>query len=223
MREERHESIGWKCALGVVLFCPEGDSITPPQVALDWIINEYRSVGEIKQQKKVIVYLIDQRVGHLGIFVGSKVAQKEHEEIIKNIDLINKLPPGLYEMVIVYKGKKEGVSDYDARFEPRDIRDLMALNEGKAEIKRETADFVRAKAVSEVNGRLYDTDISPWVSMFINQEMADFLKDIHPLRVNKYVFSDRLNPSMLSFKYARAFAEKNSWPVSKDNLYTVME
>ncbi len=207
----------------LVLFCSEGDNITPPQQALDWIIKEYRSVDEIKKQKRVIVYMIDQRVGHLGIFVGTKTGKKEHREIIKNIDLINRLSPGLYEMIIIDKGKKEGISDYDTRFEPRDIADIAALNEGREEIREETADFSRAKYVSEMNSMFYNTFISPWVAMFVNEDIADFLKDLHPLRVSKYVFSDWLNPFMLSFKYARGLVEENRWPVSKDNPYAVME
>ena len=104
----------------MVLFASEGDNITPPQQALDWIIKEYSSVKEIKSLGKVIIYMIHPNVGHLGIFVGSKIAQKEHNEIIKSIDIIDALPPGLYEMIIVDKGEKEGVSDYDVRFDERD-------------------------------------------------------------------------------------------------------
>jgi len=37
-------------------------------------------------------------------------------EIIKSIAIIDALPPGLYEMIIVNKGKKEGMSNYDVSF-----------------------------------------------------------------------------------------------------------
>ena len=40
-----------------------------------------------------------RRVGHLGIFVSAGVAKKEHGEFSSNIDLIDTLPPGLYEAV----------------------------------------------------------------------------------------------------------------------------
>ncbi len=38
-----------------------------------------------------------ETVGHLGIFVSGGVAKKEHNEFSSNIDLIDMLPPGLYE------------------------------------------------------------------------------------------------------------------------------
>jgi pimeloyl-ACP methyl ester carboxylesterase len=207
----------------MILFASEGDNITPPQQALDWIIKEYVSVEEIKQQGKVIIYLLHPQVGHLGIFVGSKIAQKEHNEIIKSIDIIEALPPGLYEMIIVDKGKKEGVSDYDVRFVERDMKDLMALNEGKEKMKEEDADFNRVAAVSEMNDGLYNTFVSPWVKMFSTESSAEILKQLHPLRVNKYIFSDMVNPFMLIFKTLAPVVKKNRSPVFPDNPFLFLE
>lgn len=207
----------------LLLFASEGDNITPPQQALDWIIKEYGSTKEIKRQGKVIIYMIHPHVGHLGIFVGSKIAQKEHNEIIKSIDIIDALQPGLYEMVIVDKGKKEGVSDYDVRFDAREIKDLIALNNGKQEMKEEDADFRRVAAVSEINDRLYNTYVSPWVKMFSTETSADILKQLHPLRVNKYIFSDRVNPFMPIFKTLAPLVKKNRSPVSPDNPFLSIE
>jgi len=201
----------------LLLFASEGDNITPPQQALDWIIKEYGSTKEIKRLGKVIIYMIHPNVGHLGIFVGSKIAQKEHKEIISSIDVIDKLPPGLYEMIIVEKGKKEGVSDYDVRFDARDIKDLLALNEGRREMKEEDADFSRVAAVSEINDQYYNTYVSPWVRMLSTETSADILKQVHPLRVNKYIFSDTVNPFMLMFKTLAPVVKKNRRPVSPDN------
>jgi Protein of unknown function (DUF3141) len=36
-------------------------------------------------------------IGHLGIFVSGKVAKKEHEEFALNMNLIDVMPPGLYD------------------------------------------------------------------------------------------------------------------------------
>ncbi len=44
-----------------------------------------------------------ETVGHLGIFVSGGVAKKEHGEFSSNIDLIDALPPGLYEAVFEAK------------------------------------------------------------------------------------------------------------------------
>jgi pimeloyl-ACP methyl ester carboxylesterase len=207
----------------MILFASEGDNITPPQQALDWIIKVYGSVEEIKKLNKVIIYMLHPDVGHLGIFVGSKAAKKEHMEIIKSIDIIEALAPGLYEMIIVDKGKKEGVSDYDVRFVERGIKDLMALNEGKEEMKAEDADFSRVATISEMNDRLYNTFVSPFVKMFSTETSAEIMKQLHPLRVNKYIFSDSINPFMLVFKTLSPVVKKNRSPVSPDNPFSVLE
>mgnify|MGYP001260823812 CR=1 FL=1 len=203
----------------IVLFASEGDHITPPQEALDWIIREYGSVKEIKRLKKVIVYMIHPQVGHLGIFVGSAAAQKEHKEIIGNLDIIKALSPGLYEMIIADKGKNEGITDYDVRFEERDIKDLLAMNEGKKEMAKEDTDFSRVAAVSEINDRIYNTFFSPWVKMLFNETTSEIIKQIHPLRVNKYVFSDRINPLMLPFRFLAPLVQKHRKPAGAGNVF----
>ncbi|MGC8495541.1 MAG: DUF3141 domain-containing protein, partial [Syntrophobacteraceae bacterium] len=207
----------------LLLFASRGDNITPPQQALDWIIKEYSSAEEIKRQGKVIIYLLHPDVGHLGIFVGSRVARKEHNEIIKSIEVINALPPGLYEMIIIEKGKEEGVSNYDVRFDERDMKDLMALNEDAGEMLEEDADFRRVAAVSEMNDAIYNTFFSPWVKMFSNGATAEIIKQLHPLRVNKYIFSERINPLMLPFRFLAPMVQKDRKPVQPDNVFLELQ
>ncbi len=207
----------------MILFASEGDNITPPQQALDWIIKAYRTTDEIRRAGRVIVYMLHPTVGHLGIFVGAKTAQKEHMEIIRSIDMVEALPPGLFEMEIVDKGKKEGLSDYDVRFVERDISDLMALNEDKTEMAEEDADFARVAAVSEINDRLYNTFVGPWVRTFATESSAAFLKQIHPLRVSKYVFADTVNPFMTVFAALAPAVKHNRRPASADNYFSALE
>ena len=87
----------------IVVFCSKGDNITPPQQALGWILDLYDDVDEIRSYGQTIVYTIHESVGHLGIFVSGGVARKEHGEFASNIDLIDVLPPGLYEAVFEAK------------------------------------------------------------------------------------------------------------------------
>ena len=87
----------------IVVFCSKGDNITPPQQALGWILDLYQDVDEIRSYGQTIVYTIHETVGHLGIFVSGGVARKEHGEFSSNIDLIDVLPPGLYEAVFEAK------------------------------------------------------------------------------------------------------------------------
>ena len=89
----------------IVVFCSKGDNVTPPQQALGWILDLYEDVDEIRSYGQTIVYTIHETVGHLGIFVSGGVAKKEHGEFSSNIDLIDTLPPGLYEAM--FEGKTE--------------------------------------------------------------------------------------------------------------------
>src|SRR5712675_1821814 len=87
----------------IVVFCSKGDNVTPPQQALGWILDLYDSVDEMRSFGQTIVYAIHQTVGHLGIFVSGGVAKKEYSEFSSNIDMIDTLPPGLYEAVFESK------------------------------------------------------------------------------------------------------------------------
>ena len=62
----------------IIVFASHGDNITPPQQALDWIADLYQGVDEIRVRGQRIIYTIHENVGHLGIFVSSEVAGKEH-------------------------------------------------------------------------------------------------------------------------------------------------
>ena len=55
---------------------------------------------EIVANGQTIVYTLHHSIGHLGIFVSGKVATKEHGEFVSCMELIDVLPPGLYEAVI---------------------------------------------------------------------------------------------------------------------------
>jgi len=69
----------------IVIFCSKGDNITPPAQALGWILDLYEDVDEIRSYGQTIIYTVHESVGHLGIFVSSSVARKEHDEFSSNI------------------------------------------------------------------------------------------------------------------------------------------
>jgi pimeloyl-ACP methyl ester carboxylesterase len=115
----------------IVVFCSKGDNITPPQQALDWILDLYDDVDEIRSFGQTIVYTVHETVGHLGIFVSGGVAKKEHNEFSSNIDLIDMLPPGLYEATFERKSgdtsNPDLVSgDWVMRCEARTLDDIRA-------------------------------------------------------------------------------------------------
>ena len=91
----------------IVVFCSEGDNVTPPQQALGWILDLYQDVDEIRAYGQTIIYTIHDKIGHLGIFVSGGVARKQHDEFSSNIDLIDTLPPGLYEAIFEAKTDRD--------------------------------------------------------------------------------------------------------------------
>lgn len=174
----------------LVIFASGGDNISPPHQALNWIPAIYPTTRDLKKAGQRIVYLINPHVGHLGIFVSAGVAKLEHRAIIESLDDIERLKPGLYEMKIV---SPTGDPDcrrpqYSVRFEPRKVEDI------RFEYPR--VEFERARDVSEWNEAVYKTFVSPWVRAAANPLAALAQKWLHPMRVSRYVFSERVNPWM---------------------------
>jgi hypothetical protein len=98
--------------------------------------------------KRCIFYNIDPKVGHLAIFVGTKVAAKNHAEFTNNMELIDAMPPGLYEIVITEKPGTEASSqgetgDFDLAIEERGLDDIRALGCNSLEDEREFAAVAR--------------------------------------------------------------------------------
>ena len=202
----------------VVVFASSGDNITPPQQALNWIVKVYGSVEEIRRQQQVIVYLVHEEIGHLGIFVSGKVARKEHKAIIDSIDLIEYLPPGLYEMVIEEQDTRLGITDYRIRFQERRIQDILALDDG---LQDEDA-FETVAAVSQAGDLAYRTFLRPLIQFWSTELSAEILRQLHPLRVSRYIFSDR-NPSVWPLKALTPMIKKQRRPVTPDNPFLALE
>lgn len=202
----------------VLVFTSKGDNISPPQQALDWITKVYGSVDEIKRQQKVLIYMVHPKIGHLGIFVASSVGKKEHKEIIGDIDMIEYLPPGLYEMIIEDRGEKFGMPDYKVRFEERTLKDIMSLG---TDVKSEKA-FMTVAKISRLNDNFYETFIGPWVRMWTTEFSAEMLRQLHPLRMQRYMFSD-LNPFLFPVKVMAQIVRENRHPVSDDNPFLAMQ
>ncbi|MEW5722245.1 MAG: DUF3141 domain-containing protein [Thermodesulfobacteriota bacterium] len=198
----------------LVLFASSGDNITPPQQALNWIAKVYGSVEEIKRQGQVIVYLLHKDIGHLGIFVSGKVAQKEHKEIIGTLEMLDYLEPGLYEMIIEEKDPLHGITDYNVRFAQRDISDILALDDGL----EDELNFETVAAVSEHFDRVYNKYLAPWFRALSNEFTADLIRQAHYLRSQRYMVSD-LNPWLWPVKHLAPLVKKNRRPVKEDNLF----
>jgi pimeloyl-ACP methyl ester carboxylesterase len=208
----------------IIVFCSWGDDITPPQQALDWILDLYDHEDEIVAAGQTIVYCLHQSIGHLGIFVSGKVASKEHGEFAQSMDMIDLMPPGLYEAVIA--GMDESVQNpelveggYLFTLEARTLEDIRALGGNSAE---DDLRFATAARVSEVNQGLYRTLLGPAVRMAVSEQSAEFLRRAHPNRLRFHMFADD-NPFMLPVAAWAEAVRANRLPVSPDNPFLAFE
>jgi pimeloyl-ACP methyl ester carboxylesterase len=200
----------------IFVFASEGDNITAPQQALNWVMRVWGTVDDIKQAGQVIVYLLHKDIGHLGIFVSSKVVNREHTAMIGHVDLVHYLSPGLYEMVIDDSRTNEQ-GEPDVRFEARDFEHIMDLNEPRGELE-----FKYVSRLSEINDGLYRGLFSPFVRMFTNRFTAEMFWRSHPLRYERYLLSD-LNPAFIPVKTLAPTVRQRRRPASPDNVYRRIE
>jgi hypothetical protein len=204
----------------IVVFCSNGDNVTPPQQALGWILDLYETVDDIRSYGQTIVYTIHESVGHLGIFVSGGVAKKQHDEFSSNIDLIDTLPPGLYEAVFESKSADTANPDlvtgnWVMRCEARTLDDIRALGGNDAADERR---FATAARVSEINLALYRTFVQPVVRALVNPVAADWMKELHPLRLQYVLFSDA-NPLMAPIAKFAEVVRGNRAPVAVANPF----
>ncbi|TXT35016.1 MAG: phaC [Comamonadaceae bacterium] len=182
----------------------------PPPQALNWIIDTWGDERAIAAAGRTIVYVLHESVGHLGIFVGGDIARKEHDQLVSSLDVIESLPPGLYEMKLTAKASMAHQrwdelepGDYTVHYEHRTIKDIEALN---PEGREEEALFSTLSQVSEMNARLYKTWMRPWLQLAVQRPMADAIGKLHTLRLQRHMLSDQLPqaPVIRSLaKYAR--------------------
>jgi hypothetical protein len=208
----------------IVVFCSKGDNITPPQQALGWILDLYDDVDEIRSYGQTIVYTVHENIGHLGIFVSSGVARKEYGELSSNIDLIDTLPPGLYEAVFHANTAETAnpdlvFGDWVMRCEARTLDDIRALGGNDAADDRR---FATAARVSETNLALYRSFVQPFVRAMVNPQMADWLHRMHPLRLQYEMFSDA-NPLMAQVAAAADRVRADRKPVNSDNPFVAAQ
>jgi pimeloyl-ACP methyl ester carboxylesterase len=202
----------------IVIFSSKGDNITPPQQAINWISDVYSSTAEIKANGQVIVGLVQEDVGHLGIFVSGKVAQKEHTEIIEALDYIELLRPGLYVMELE-ETSGEGKDKYLSSFREVQLEDLRRLNRLE---RKDEKPFEVVAEVSAMNEKAYTLYGRPLVRSMVNETTAELGRMLHPLRSQRWFFSD-LNPMMWPLSAMTSAVKAGRKPVSKDNPFRRFE
>lgn len=201
----------------MLIFASEGDNITPPRQALHWIRQVYPTTKALKTAGQRIAYLINTHVGHLGIFVSAKVAKLEHRAILEHVGKLEAMEPGLYQMIIDNPTGDPDCShdQYNVRFEERKIEDLCEIEP--------TAPFKKIREVSERNDQLYKSTLQPWIKMFSTPLTAEMMRELHPMRFNKKIFSEQLNPFMWNIKFLAKIIADNRHKANEDNVFEQSE
>ncbi|EJN01467.1 DUF3141 domain-containing protein [Herbaspirillum sp. YR522] len=178
----------------IVVFASWGDNITPPPQALNWIVDAWGDERAIAAAGRTIIYVLHESVGHLGIFVGGAVAKKEHDQLVTSLDVIESLPPGLYEMKLQAKDGRQAQrwdtlepGDYTVHYEHRTMQDIRDLN---PEGREDESVFSTIAQWSEINASLYKTWLRPWVRMASTRAGADAMTRMNPLRMQRQMWSD---------------------------------
>src|SRR5450830_1669227 len=210
----------------IVVFASWGDNITPPPQALNWIIDAWGDERAIAAAGRTIIYVLHESVGHLGIFVGGSIALKEHDQLVTSLDVIESLPPGLYEMKLEAKAGKEEQrwdelepGDYTVHYQHRTMEDIRKIN---PEGREEEAMFSTIAQWSEFNANLYKTYVRPWVKMSATREMANAMVKMNPLRMQRQLFSDSF-PLAPMIRQKAAEARANRVTVGADHPLKQME
>jgi pimeloyl-ACP methyl ester carboxylesterase len=197
----------------VIIFASHGDNITPPQQALNWIIDTYGSLDVLKVMGKRIVYMLHESIGHLGIFVSAKVAGHEHHAITETVHAIEALGPGLYEMKLV-----SGEDRTHIVFEHRTFEDILKLSDGR---EKESV-FKTVSDMSETNLLAYERTVRPLVKAMTTPQSGEFVRQSQPIRVQRRAISDQ-NPIIKPVADAAKNVRQNRKPVNADNPFMALE
>ncbi|MEM5584619.1 DUF3141 domain-containing protein [Roseibium sp. AS2] len=202
----------------IIVFASWGDNITPPQQAINWIMDTYTDEREIAIRGQRIIYMIHDQVGHLGIFVSSKIAKKEHTEVTSTLKTIEALAPGLYEMTIDdYEGDLLE-REFTVSFHERTMDDLKLIDDGRDD----EIPFAAVARASEQQAEFYDVCIRPFVQAGVTEQSADLRRRTHPLRVERASFSS-LNPFLSALPGWAARVREGRTPAAPDNPFVELQ
>ncbi len=204
----------------IILFASMGDNITPPQQAFNWVADVYGSTDEIKARGQVIVGLLHEDIGHLGIFVSGKVAKKEHAQIVSVLKSIEALTPGLYAMAIKEHAGRGGKTEYEVEFTERSLEEVAARTNRFGRVDEKP--FEAVAAISEFNQRAYELFMQPFVQATSNEFTAKMRRQFHPLRWQRWMLSE-LNPWLGWVAPAAEMVRAQRRPAEKDNAASKLE
>src|SRR5262249_24111268 len=141
-----------------------------------------------------------------------------------NINLVDIMPPGLYEMVLTEADEKAPRADlvegnYIAKVVPRTLDDIRALGQNDA---TDQGRFETVARVSDINQGLYRTFASPIVKSLPTEPSAEILREMHPTGVAFRAFSDQI-PLMAPVASTAERIRASRHPVEANNPFLVFE
>jgi hypothetical protein len=160
---------------------------------------------------------VHDEIGHLGIFVSGKVANKEHTEIANTLDLIESVAPGLYELRITGTAGSGLNTGYQVELVEKTLADIRVFS---ADAENEA--FPAVARISAMNQMIYDLFASPIVRQFVTEESAELRRQMNPMRARRYLVSDA-NPMMKPLGAMADLVRANRQPVAPDNPFVAME
>ena len=203
----------------IIVFASWGDNITPPQQALNWIPDTYADEREIKICGQRIIYMVHDKVGHLGIFVSSTIAKREHTEVTSTMKTIEALAPGLYEMQIENEYGEGIDKKFSVSFTERRMSDILYLHNNN---RKDEHQFAAVARMSELNADLYDLFMRPLIQSIVTQETAKLYRSMHPVRMQRGVFSSK-NPAMGWVPMIAETLRKDATKIIDDNIFKITE
>lgn len=202
----------------MLVFASSGDNITPPAQALGWVPAVWPTTEALIASGQRICYLLHPSAGHLGIFVSADVARREHRAVLDNLDVLEKLAPGLYEMRIVVPDGGAACHDdqYRVNFEPRRVEDLPRATSPDA--------FRAVRTQSETMDAWYQQSLAPMVRSVGNSPgLASLLKWTHPMRATRLAWAHAFNPLAPLIDCAAAWAVAFRTPLAPDDPWAAWE
>ena len=178
----------------IVVFCSRGDNITPPQQALDWILDLYDSDDEIRAWGRPSSTRSTTRSG-----ISESSFQPALRARARRVRLEHR--PDRRAAARALRGgadaKGEAIDnpelitgEWVMRCEARTLDDIRALGGNDLEDERR---FEAAARLSEINLALYRSFLQPWVKATVTPPMAEAMRRMNPLRLSYEMFGPR-NP-----------------------------
>lgn len=202
----------------VIVFASHGDNITPPAQALNWIVDTYADETEVEIRGQRIIYMIHEEVGHLGIFVSSSVAKREHSQMASTLKTIEALPAGLYEMIIEDQEGEGHAKTFTVSFAKRTMDDVVAATGGR----QDEVAFAGVARMSETLAEAYDLTVAPLLQAAVPPETGEMLREAHPMRSGRRGMASS-TPGMGLVEAGAKHARANREQADPENPFLVAE